>query len=263
MNGLLINTGKTKVLVFHKGRLTKSTFRIDKRDIEIVNSFTYLGFTFTPQLKFSKHLQNVTAKAASKSGVLFAKLKPLDISLDIAIDLFNCYILPIYTYGLGLWIGKCSENTINASNAVFTKFLKRYLGIPYRSNNAITHFITETKPLLTTLQNLSQKSINSMTFPKLLDGYKLALTNYTSAAELYNPIPSVPTSFWMSKTFHSLPIYARNRKLLCRDIFDVKHFDICNNQNFHVRPTTDCVCTACGENATPYHHYSCKTYHPH
>ena len=58
-NGLIINTEKTKVLIFHKGRVTKSTFHIDGREIEIVNSFTYLGFTFTPQLKFSQHLQNI------------------------------------------------------------------------------------------------------------------------------------------------------------------------------------------------------------
>jgi len=243
--------------------LSKSTFHIDGREIEIVNSFTYLGFTFTPQLKFSQHLQNITARAASKSGVLLSKLKPLNISIDIMIDLFDCYILPIYNYGLGLWIGKCSENSINSANAVFSKFLKRYLGIPYRSNNAITYLITETQPLLTTLINSSQNSLNSITFPKVLNGHKLALADFANSTVSYNPIPLVPTSFWMSKTFYSLPTYARSRRLLCRDIFDIIHFDLCKNDAFHVRPYEDCICMACGERATSYHHYDCKMYPSH
>ena len=195
INGLNINVDKTKVLIFHKGRTSKFTFTIAGREVQIVNSFTYLGFTFTTQLKFTDHLQKITTKAASKCGILFSKIKTRDVPLSVMLDLFTCYVLPVYQYGLALHIGKYSENAMNAANAVFSKFLKRYLGIPYWSNNSITYFITGTQPLMTTLQQLGQKSINALKFPHVLHGHKLSLVRNINTSVRYDPIQFIPNTF--------------------------------------------------------------------
>ena len=44
--GLTINTQKTKVMIFEKGRPTRHDFYIYNTAIEVVNSFKYLGLTF-------------------------------------------------------------------------------------------------------------------------------------------------------------------------------------------------------------------------
>ena len=204
--------------------------------------------------------RKMTTKAASKCGVLFSKIKTRDVPLSVMLDLFTCYVLPVYQYGLALHIGKYLENAMNAANAVFSKFLKRYLGIPYWSNNSITYFITGTQPLMTTLQQLGQKSINGLKFPHVLHGHKLSLVRNINTSVRYDPIQYIPNTFWMSKMFHALPSYARNRRLLCRDIYDLNHFDLCTNQMFHMSPRDDCICMTCGERAASYHQYSCNTF---
>ena len=63
-NHLKINSEKTKCLIFHKGRLPKLSFLLQNSELEIVSEFKYLGFTFTPQLSFSKHISTITKKSS-------------------------------------------------------------------------------------------------------------------------------------------------------------------------------------------------------
>ena len=181
-NFLNINVDKTKILIFHKGRLPHHTFYLNGKVIEQVSSFTYLGFTFSPQLSFTKHVENLNNKASSKCGLLLSKLPNLNLPLNVILDLFNCYILPTYTYGLNLWLGRTSGSAEEAINSVFTKFLKRYLGIPYRANNSITYFITNSEPLTIILQQLYQKSFSSLTFPILAQ----MVTNFPKLLKIPN-----------------------------------------------------------------------------
>mgnify|MGYP003897552265 CR=1 FL=1 len=108
VNGLKINIEKTKILIFHKGRLPKCQFTLNGAELEIVNEFKYLGFTFSSQLSFTSHLESLNSKAASKCGYLLSNLKSFNVSTQVILDLFACYILPTYHYGLALWFGKCS-----------------------------------------------------------------------------------------------------------------------------------------------------------
>ena len=186
-NFLNINVDKTKILIFHRGRLPKLAFYLNGKEIEQVSSFTYLGFTFSPQLSFTRHVENLNSKASSRCGLLLSKLSNLNIPLNVFLELFNCYILPTYTYGLNLWLGRASDGVMEAANSVFTKFLKRYLGVPYRAHNSITHFLTQSDPLSTILQQQYQKSFSSLTFPSCTNGLQLSQT--TRIPELYNPLP--------------------------------------------------------------------------
>jgi len=257
-NGLKINAEKTKVLIFHRGRLPTSHFTFNDQPLEIVNEFTYLGFTFTSQLSFTKHLEILNSKAASKCGFLLSKLKPCNIPINIVLDLFNCYVLPTYRYGLALWLGKCFANSVAAMNSVFTKYLKMYLRLPFHANNSICHYITETQPLNETLQSLLPASFSSLKFPEILNGIKLTMNDNKYPTSLYDPIPSVPTFFWRSKTYFKIPTYAHSRKALCHEIFDITHRDICTNENFHPYATLDCRCALCGGVASYYPQYFCE-----
>jgi len=129
-NGLKINNSKTKCMVFHRGRLPQCSFTLNSVALEIVNNFSYLGFLFSSQLSFSAHLNNVTAKANSRCGTLMSRLPLRDLPLDLVLEVFRCYVLPIYTYGMHMYMESCSTNSLSAADACFTKFLKRYLNSP-------------------------------------------------------------------------------------------------------------------------------------
>ena len=147
---------------------------------------------------------------------------------------------------------------MTSTDAVFTKYLKRYLGITYHANNSITHFITSithTEPLSNILKNLYPQSYNSLSFPSCLSGLKL--TQETIQTLQYDPIPLVPSYFWHSRYPGHLPTYANSRRLLCQDIYDLYHQNFCTNTTFHVRPDNDCTCIDCGNLVSHYHSYFC------
>jgi len=260
VNGLTINARKSQCMMFYKGRPPKCTFNINNTPLELVTNFVYLGFTFTTQLSFSKHLNTVTTKANSRCGILMARLPLKELPLELVLRVFDCYVLPIFRYGLPLWIGSCSEATRRAANSTFTKFIKSYLGIPYHSNNAITHFITQTSPLLDRLECMAPMCLGGLGFPTSLNGYNLSFLNSTIKQKEYDPIPHIPHYFWRSKMFEKLPLSFRNRKTLCREIFDLNHCEICAVEEFHAKVGDGCLCLGCGEQMSQYHQYFCDMF---
>ena len=66
---LNINIGKTKIMIFSKGQLSKvdkEEVHIDGSVIKLVTEYKYLGMILTPQLTFTKHLQRSINKARAK-----------------------------------------------------------------------------------------------------------------------------------------------------------------------------------------------------
>ena len=60
---LKINTAKTKILIFRKGKHPDAAkFVINCKEIEIVSQFGYLGGVFTPHLKFYVHVDLINRK---------------------------------------------------------------------------------------------------------------------------------------------------------------------------------------------------------
>jgi len=142
-----VNVSKTKVQIFYRGRLPSCSFDLNGRPLEIVKNFIYLGFGFSTQLSFTQHVQTINSRARAKCGLLFAKLPIINLPLNLVIDLFSVFIMPIYLYGLPLWFENCATSSFQAINSTFTKYLKRYLLVPTHSNNASVHFLTSTLPL--------------------------------------------------------------------------------------------------------------------
>ena len=172
------------------------------------------------------------------------------------------YVFPIFRYGLPIWLSSQSQLALNSINALFTKYLKSYLGLPIHSNNSIIHFITQTSPLVHQLRSLAPSFSNGLAFPSCLQGLQLNILRNVSEPPPYNPIPDIPTTFWRSKIYNCLPSDYRMRRLLCRDVIDAVHFDFCCNKKFHIGPEPSCLCTLCGNSAHPYHHHDCTQHVP-
>ena len=182
------------------------------------------------------------------------------LPFHLVLDIFACYALPIFRYGLPLWLSSCSNAVQQSVNAVFSKFIKSYLGIPFHSNNAITYFVTNTEPLMQTLMKSAQNCFSAFLFPEELHGYKLSLFENLILTASYDNIPNIPSYFWRSKIFSHLPLDARARKLLCREIFDTKHVTLCAIEKFHGTDRSKCKCLGCGKEMEYYHQYFCPNY---
>jgi len=252
-NKLIVNVTKTKILVFHYGRCPSFSFYYENQNLEVVNSFDYLGFTFTVQLTFTPHLQKQIIKARSRIGQLFSSLPLMNLPLDTVLNTFEIYITPLFMYGLPLWHSNCSKASISALDSLFTKFLKRYLGLKPFANNATVHFITETMPFSKYLKLKLPNSTKGLIFPSCLSGLQINILKTPYDIDSYSPLSEIPSSFWLSKTFTALPSSFSHRKILISDIFDFNHSFLCQNSVFHPHPREDCLCNVCGEHAHPYH----------
>ena len=176
--------------------------------------------------------------------------------LEIVMRVFACYILPLFEYGLVLWItGKFSASTEQVINATFTKFMKRYLNVPWCTANSIVYFMTNTLPLMTLLKQLSHKRIN-IYLPKCMTDIQLTFFNNLSRDhDLTNEkiLSQIPSHFWRSRAISRLPADQKFRKTLCREVCDTSHHECCLIKSFHPSSTEDCVCQFFGNNLHAYH----------
>ena len=189
-----------------------------------------------------------------------SRLPLRNMPIDLVMKVYNCFVLPIFQYGLPLYLSSCSSASRKAANASFTKFLKAYLGIPFHSNNAITHYITSTHPLLDTLENLAPHSLASLVFPPEINGHQLSFIKAQNQPHSYDPIPIIPSYFWRSKMFSKLPLNLHYRKKLCTEIYNLDHLILCDNQTFHILNYEQCRCLRCGVQMSHYHKYICEKY---
>ena len=260
-NELKINASKTKVMIFHKGRLPnndKVDFFIKENKLEVVSDFSYLGFIFTPQLSFSKHISKTNAKARSKIGMLFAKFPIRELPLELAIKLFNIYVVPAYRYGLPIWMSNVSKTSLHQIDTVFLKFLKRYLGVPAYSNNAIVYHVTETTPFSEYLKTIAPSSLGSILVPSELSGYKLQFLDQIPSPEQFNNIKDIPSWFWLSRQLNKLPKSFYKRKNIIKEILDLNHKHQCSQVKFHAKIEQDkCICLQCNTQMSHFHYRFC------
>ena len=258
LNKLTVNITKTKCMIFHRGRCPQSSFTYDGQQLENVNSFDYLGFTFSVRLSFTRHLEKQITKARSRIGQLFAKLPIMKLPLQTSLELFRIYIVPIFLYGAPLYIGNCSTSALRSLDAVLTKFLKRYLFIPAWANNAMTYFITGTSPLSTFIQSRAPHLTKSFVYPECMSGLKLSFLQNSPEPSNFNIIENIPSSFWCSRSFSAIPSNPFYRKKLTQEIFDLRHKDMCKVKVFHKHYEATCICILCDTHAHPYHDRYCK-----
>ena len=254
---LTVNIQKTKCMIFYQGWCPQAEFYYMGRRLETCNEFTYLGVIFTTRLSSSKHIDYIISKCNTRLGILFNKLPLKDIPFSVVMNTFNVYILSVITYALPIWYPQISNDARCKLNSVFTKFLKRHLGLPYSTNNSIVHFLTETQPLSYTLDQKLLKATLNITYPRELNGVVIPLPS--EFTDLYSPLPKIPSYFWMSRPIEgNLPIQSEPRRALLYDIIDLIHPHICKTANFHLEPVNEtCICRFCLGQALHYHQREC------
>ena len=261
VNNLTVSIPKTKVLIFYRGsRPAHTHVHYQGTVLETVNAFVYLGITFTTRLSSSKHIDRIVAKCHSRIAFLFSRLPIADIPLSTALEVFNVFILSVIRYALSVWFPAATISSLKRIDAVFTKFLKRFLGLPYSALNSLTYKITNTVPLSSTLALINPSSFLKLTFPLCMDGILLP-------APLQLPqtnSPPLPTYFdnFPASLPVLLPILKAPKRALLYPIFDLYHPHICSSEgcsHLPSNPDSPCFCRFCSLPIDHFHTYSCPS----
>lgn len=133
---LTVNTEKTKIMVFGRGRRSNSLkFFFDNTPIEIVENFKYLGVILSRGGSFQRTLKHNREQAYKAMFILVRKLKGLNLAVDVQLDLFNRMIKPILLYGCEVW----GYNEITILERVQLKFLKSIFGLKQSTPNVMIY----------------------------------------------------------------------------------------------------------------------------
>ena len=105
---LNVNTSKTKIVIFGRGKLRKSlSFKFQNNEIEIVTEYKYLGIIFSRSGSFAAAKKHIAEQGNKAVFALLRKINSLSLPFDIQIELFNKTIKPILLYGCEIWgVGK-------------------------------------------------------------------------------------------------------------------------------------------------------------
>lgn len=133
-NSLKVNEAKTKILYCSRGGRKPAgvKFIYGMKELEIVDSFTYLGTTFSASGVFRKEMESAVGRArlacTSVSSLIYkAKLT----NLDRIHTLYNSMVSSVLLYGCQVW----SLRYIEEIECIQMGFYKGLLGLPRTTSN--------------------------------------------------------------------------------------------------------------------------------
>ena len=130
---LTVNIEKTKIVVFRKGGILAHNIRFyySGQEIEIVNSFNYLGVLFSCGGSFMQNAKFLSDKALKAMHALFQIVKEVETPVNIMLLLFDSLVASILNYGCESW-GFLNAECIER---IHRKFLKYILNVKIQTNN--------------------------------------------------------------------------------------------------------------------------------
>ena len=129
---LTVNTSKTKVVIYSKGKIRKRPdFSFGKDKIVVIDDYVYLGCTFNYNGKYNKAITKQVNQAKRAMFSLLSKSMKLNLPTDITCDLFDSLVTPILLYGCEIW-GFDNANT-KIIETFHYKFCKQILKVQKRT----------------------------------------------------------------------------------------------------------------------------------
>ena len=110
LNGIVINGTKSNIVHFRTPSVPRSdsVFTVDNINLDVVESYKYLGLVVTEFLDYSKTAKAV-AKAANRAlGLIIAKSKAFGgLPYDVFNKLYESNVCPVIMYGAPIWGTEC------------------------------------------------------------------------------------------------------------------------------------------------------------
>ena len=147
--GLTVNLDKTKVMIFRKGRHNGAGYFIyiyyyfNGNEMEIVNSYMYLGYTLTTKLSSNSACEQYASKAKGKILDLTKTMVFGSLNTTVFFQLFDAQIKPMLLYASVIW--GTSKHRIIESAHLFA--CKRLLSLSDKSPNHMVYGETGRYPL--------------------------------------------------------------------------------------------------------------------
>ena len=142
--GLKINTDKTKIMIFEKGRRSEVHFHYNNIELEVVDSFKYLGIMF-----YKNGSWNRTQKCLAEYGSfalhnLYRLLQDMNLKTNEKFKLFDCLVSSVLGYAGEVW-GFHGAPDIER---LHTQFCRSLLGVKKSTNLAALYCELGRKPLI-------------------------------------------------------------------------------------------------------------------
>ena len=89
----------TKWNIFHKGGRLNCEWVYNGNNIDVVNTFNYLGIVLSSGGSFIHATQTLAGKALRAMSSLFRITKPMEVPVNVNFDLFDTYVASSLSYG--------------------------------------------------------------------------------------------------------------------------------------------------------------------
>ena len=142
---LSVNVDKTKVIVFSKRKIRRNAkFLLYGSELEIVDSYPYLGLLFNFNGKFTVSKKRLSEQAQKALFALYRKLRNISIPVDLQLKLFDTLIEPILLYACEIW----GYENVEILEKIHLQFLKRVLHVRSSTPNFMVYGETGHYPLI-------------------------------------------------------------------------------------------------------------------
>jgi hypothetical protein len=104
--GMTVNLKKTKIIVFRKGGFlaANEVWHYGGENIEVVNSYKYLGLHFTTKLSLTSSVTELAAKAKMRTIQILRCLWKLgNVQREVFFRMFDAQVAPVLMYGAEIW----------------------------------------------------------------------------------------------------------------------------------------------------------------
>ena len=120
-NNLELNVDKTKEIIvdFRKSKVDHVPLNILGKEVEIVDTFKFLGSLISNDLKWEKNVDHIAKKAQQRLFFL-RRLKRFGVSEVILLKFYRAVIESVLTFSITVWFG----NTTHKDRAKLNKIVK-------------------------------------------------------------------------------------------------------------------------------------------
>ena len=122
---LSLNVNKTKEMYFYwKNHIANpQPVKLGGKNVEIVNTFCYLGLTLDNKLTFSEHVK-ICCKTANSRLALLRKLRKENINSKVLYIFYNSNVLSVVTFGLTIFFGHLNLKDSNSLKRIVNRARK-------------------------------------------------------------------------------------------------------------------------------------------